>query len=97
MANESQGDGSNNGPTYMAHVKKDDDGVWHEHSLEEHLREVSRLAGEYAQPFGGTDWAALAGLWHDLDKYSARFHCYIARAVGESIFTEADDLEAPRR
>jgi CRISPR-associated endonuclease/helicase Cas3 len=82
MINESRSSENSNGSTHMAHVRKDDDGVWHKHSLEEHLREVSRLAGEFAQPFNSAEWAALAGLWHDLGKYSARFQIYIKSASG---------------
>ncbi|MEP6878187.1 MAG: CRISPR-associated helicase Cas3' [Nitrosospira sp.] len=66
----------------LAHVRKDDDGVWQRHSLEEHLREVSLLAGEFAQLFGSEEWAALAGLWHDLGKYREAFQRYIKSASG---------------
>ena len=66
----------------LAHVRKDDDGVWQRHSLEEHLREVSLLAGEFAQLFSSTEWAALAGLWHDLGKYREAFQRYIKSASG---------------
>lgn len=36
--------------------------------LEKHLQNVARLAAEFARPFGGEEWAFLAGLWHDLGK-----------------------------
>jgi len=52
------------------------------HSLGEHLLEVARLAGDHATPFGGRDWARLAGLWHDLGKYRPRFQSYIRAASG---------------
>ena len=39
--------------------------------LERHLKEVADLAGKFASAFGSEDWARLAGLWHDLGKYSA--------------------------
>jgi CRISPR-associated endonuclease/helicase Cas3 len=67
---------------YLAHVRQDSSGDWKEHLLEEHLQEVSRLAGEFAQPFEGGEWATLAGLWHDLGKYSADFQDYITLASG---------------
>jgi len=38
--------------------------------LEEHLENVAKQAAEFAAPFGGEQWAHLAGLWHDLGKYS---------------------------
>jgi CRISPR-associated endonuclease/helicase Cas3 len=41
--------------------------------LEEHLRNVAGMARRFAEPFGGGDWAYLAGLWHDLGKYSTEF------------------------
>jgi len=41
--------------------------------LKEHLGNVARMAGEFAEPFGGEEWARLAGLWHDLGKYSDAF------------------------
>lgn len=41
--------------------------------LEVHLREVAELAAEFASAFGARDWGYLAGLWHDLGKYSREF------------------------
>lgn len=41
--------------------------------LEEHLRKVAEMARQFAEPFGAGDWAYLAGLWHDLGKYSCEF------------------------
>ncbi len=36
--------------------------------LTDHLRNVAKLSGELAEPFGGRDLAFLAGLWHDVGK-----------------------------
>jgi CRISPR-associated endonuclease/helicase Cas3 len=66
----------------IAHVRKMPEGVWIEHALLDHLKEVSRIAGQFAEGFGGKDWASLAGLWHDLGKYSARFQRYISDVSG---------------
>lgn len=66
----------------LAHVRQDDNGNWLKHPLDEHLHEVSNLAAKYAMPFGGNDWASLAGLWHDLGKYRQAFQRYIAGASG---------------
>jgi len=66
----------------IAHVFKNPDGKWKTHSLEEHLVEVGRLAGQFAEPFGNKDWAHLAGLWHDLGKYSPEFQAYIKSQSG---------------
>jgi len=41
--------------------------------LEAHLANVAHLAAAFASPFGGDEWAHLAGLWHDLGKYSNEF------------------------
>jgi len=34
--------------------------------LKDHLNNVAEMAAEFAAPFGGGEWARLAGLWHDL-------------------------------
>lgn len=48
--------------------------------LEAHLEQVSSLAGQNAASFGATEWARVAGLWHDLGKYSAGFQEYLRRS-----------------
>lgn len=53
---------------YLAHVRRNEDGSFAIHDLEEHLRGVADLAGEFASSFGHADWGRLAGLWHDLGK-----------------------------
>lgn len=47
------------------------------HGLEEHLRAVSKGAGDRAAKFGASEWGRCAGLWHDLGKYSAAFQGYL--------------------
>lgn len=66
----------------LAHVRQDAHGQWHEHGLNAHLNKVARRSGEAAEPFGADDWARLAGLWHDLGKYSAEFQHYIKKVSG---------------
>ncbi len=66
----------------LAHVRQDKSGVWYEHLLDEHLREVANLAGKFAKHFDSEDWASLAGLWHDLGKYSTEFQQYIKSVSG---------------
>ena len=68
-------------PRYLAHVRRDGD-TFALHDLDEHLRGVGRLAEEYAQVFGGGDWARVAGVWHDLGKYSAGFQQRIKSVSG---------------
>jgi len=41
--------------------------------LEQHLKETAEEAKEFASAFGAGDWGYLAGLWHDLGKYSDAF------------------------
>ncbi len=67
---------------YLAHVRRNDDGSFAIHHLEDHLRAVADLAGDFASSFGQAEWGRLAGLWHDLGKYSAAFQSYIARESG---------------
>ena len=66
---------------YIAHVRKDGDG-WVIHSLDEHLREVARRAGLCAAQFHASDWATVAGLWHDFGKYAPAFQSMIQRESG---------------
>ena len=56
--------------------------MFHVHELEEHLRSVGARAGGYAAVFGSGDWANVAGLWHDLGKYSAEFQRRIKSVTG---------------
>lgn len=51
---------------YLAHVRRNEDGSFDVHELEEHLRAVADLAGEFASTFGQADWGRLAGLSHDV-------------------------------
>ena len=67
---------------YLAHVRQTADGSFVIHDLEAHLRGVARLAEEFASAFDSADWGNLAGLWHDLGKYSSAFQNYIARGSG---------------
>lgn len=66
---------------FLAHVRKDGE-RWYLHALEDHLREVGRRAGASADRFDVGEWARLAGLWHDLGKYSAAFQSMIQRESG---------------
>ncbi|MBT3191341.1 MAG: CRISPR-associated endonuclease Cas3'' [Verrucomicrobia bacterium] len=50
--------------------------------LEEHLKNVAKMAEEFAAPFGGEAWARIAGLWHDLGKYSNAFQKRLFDANG---------------
>src|SRR3990167_9764174 len=66
----------------LAHVRQDKSGNWHEHLLDEHSHGVASRAREFAEYFNSADWASLAGLWHDLGKYSNEFQHYIKTVSG---------------
>ena len=51
---------------YVSHVAED--GRIEE--VADHLREVAEMAAEFARPFGADSWAYLAGMAHDIGKYS---------------------------
>jgi CRISPR-associated endonuclease/helicase Cas3 len=46
-------------------------------SLMDHLERVAEQAAVFASAFGAADWGRLAGLWHDIGKYSAEFQAYL--------------------
>lgn len=66
----------------IAHVRLDADGRFVEHWLEDHLLETAKLAGRFAKSFESSEWSELAGLWHDLGKYSDDFQNYIKTVSG---------------
>ena len=64
---------------FIAHVSEDKERV---HILEDHLRSVAEMASVFASGFGSAEWARLAGLWHDLGKYSSAFQQMIRSKTG---------------
>ncbi|MDA8424462.1 MAG: CRISPR-associated helicase Cas3' [Nitrospiraceae bacterium] len=64
--------------TPIAHVSEDN----RIHPLYDHLLCTAELAGNFAAKFGCREWGYLAGLWHDLGKYSPEFQRYILAASG---------------
>lgn len=67
---------------YLAHVRQNEGGEYVIHDLEDHLRGVAQLAEQFALDFGSADWAYVAGLWHDLGKYSKEFQRRIKSLSG---------------
>jgi CRISPR-associated endonuclease/helicase Cas3 len=57
----------------VAHIAEDG----REQLLEEHLNATAELAADFAKEFGSDEWAYLAGLWHDLGKFSEVFQKHI--------------------
>lgn len=51
-------------------------------TLEAHSRQVAALAGQFAEAFGSSAWAALLGQLHDAGKSRHAFQAYLARANG---------------
>lgn len=73
--------------SYFAHTTTDNR-PWE--PLEDHLREVAHLAGTFADAFGAKEWGHLAGLWHDLGKYSREFQAYLKAVTSEAHLEEKD-------
>jgi CRISPR-associated endonuclease/helicase Cas3 len=67
------------GPGYYAHT--DPAGGLNWQDLAEHLRAVAAGARLRSESFGAADWGHLAGLWHDLGKYSEAFQAYLREAA----------------
>jgi CRISPR-associated endonuclease/helicase Cas3 len=78
--------------TFYAHTKTGTDGnpapesEWER--LEDHLQDVAKLAGKFADAFGAKEWGQLAGLWHDLGKYSSEFQEYLKSVTSEAHLEE---------
>lgn len=51
------------------------------HDLADHLTKVAKKTAEFADLIG-SDWAEIAGRWHDLGKYRPAFQAYIKRDSG---------------
>ncbi len=69
----------------VAHVTTDG----RKHTLREHLLSTAQMAGDFASIFGFRQWGRLAGLWHDLGKYSRAFQNKLKAAGGEEAHIEA--------
>ena len=67
---------------YIAHVKQLENGDWEIHPLETHLQDVAEIANNFGRHFSSSEWARLAGLWHDLGKYRPAFQKHIKKSSG---------------
>src|SRR5690606_21252880 len=59
--------------------------------LEEHLSAVADGAESNARAFEAGEWGRVAGMWHDLGKYSLAFQDYLRRAADPDVHS-ADAL-----
>ena len=72
----------------IAHIRESDGQI---QTVEEHLLEVKKLAESYGEKLGVKHIAGVAGLLHDLGKYTKRFVEYILTA------TDPNSTNKPRR
>ncbi|MCX6972244.1 MAG: CRISPR-associated helicase Cas3' [Verrucomicrobia bacterium] len=77
---------------FYAHTAEDENGKRLPKSewqlLKHHLRNVSDLAAKFADPFGASEDARVAGLLHDLGKYRNEFQEYLRNERGSSSETQ---------
>lgn len=72
---------------YYAHSKENEPPTnWQ--PLEDHLKNVAEMARSFAEAFGAGDWGYIAGLWHDLGKYSDEFQQKINIQEGKDAHIE---------
>ncbi|RJQ14285.1 MAG: CRISPR-associated helicase Cas3' [Nitrospiraceae bacterium] len=77
---------------YYAHSLEDKPpDEWHR--LEEHLKGTAELARSFADEFGSGGWGYLAGLWHDLGKYSEAFQKMLLASVDAHIETKSGRVD----
>ncbi len=63
------------------------------HLLEEHLKGTAKLAKLFADAFGSGEWGYLAGLWHDVGKYSENFQKMLLASVDAHIETKSGRVD----
>ena len=69
------GDGNLNDSCYAHTLPGCPEEEWQD--LRQHLESVSERAADSGAWFGASDWTRVAGLWHDLGKYSDAFQDYL--------------------
>ncbi len=63
------------------------------HLLDEHLKGTAELAKSFADAFGSGEWGYLAGLWHDIGKYSDAFQKKLLASVDAHIETKPGKVD----
>ncbi len=82
----------------LAHVRKNEDEEWIIHELDVHLKDVAKMAGEFAAKFSNKNWVIAASLPHDLGKGSQDFQDYISDKSGYNLEAHIENAyEAPGR
>lgn len=62
------------------------------HSLESHLRDTALIAERFAMAFDSGPWGHLAGLWHDLGKFSGAFQEYLRESVDSADGSHSSEM-----
>ncbi|RZB30662.1 MAG: CRISPR-associated endonuclease/helicase Cas3 [Desulfobacteraceae bacterium Eth-SRB1] len=72
---------------YYAHTL---DGKTHSdwQPLKEHLKNVAEMAMSFADAYGAGEWGYIAGLWHDIGKYSDEFQKMLGAEEGNDAHIE---------
>lgn len=79
--------------SYLAHISARGE----TQSVLEHLRGTAALAQSFARPFGGDEQAFLAGMTHDIGKYSQAFQKHLHGAPMQVDHSTAGAVECWRR
>lgn len=67
----------------ISHIKNDN-GIWIEHSLSTHLKNVGKLSSEFSSKFGMAELSKIGGLFHDFGKAYLGWQEYIRDKSGYS-------------
>src|SRR5579883_792565 len=62
------------------------------HPLKKHLEDTAGRAKGFATAFGSGEWGHLAGLWHDLGKYSDAFQNHLSESAGSDDVTHKSEM-----
>jgi len=76
---------------YAHSIKEKSVDDWHR--LEAHLKGTAKLAASFADEFGCGEWGWLAGLWHDMGKYSEDFQKMLLASVDAHIETKTGRVD----
>lgn len=69
---------------YISHIRKNKDNSFAIQSNEEHLDGVAKLASNFANEFGMSEWGRIIGLLHDKGKEQNSFQQHIQKESGYS-------------